>query len=300
MKYLVTGGAGFIGSHLVERLLDEGHKVIVIDNLSEGSLSNLPMTNPNLEFHNLDIRVNSIGLFSNIDAVFHLAAVTRPQESIENPEEYNNVNVNGTLNILKMARDARVKRVVFASSASAYGEQESYPCLEEAKLNPMSPYALQKQVGEQYCKLFTNIYGLETNCLRFFNVYGNRMNPDSPYSALIPGFIKKIKNGVTPTIFGTGEQARDFCYVDDVVEAIILASRCEKYGEVFNVGWGVNYSVNEVFRTICVLMNKNVIPNYGDALIEPTQTLASPTKSREFLGWIPKVTLQEGIKRMLE
>ncbi len=302
MKYLVTGGAGFIGSHLTEELLKEGHEVIVVDNLSEGSRDNLPLDNPNLKFYEDDIMevIMWEHLFKDVDVVFHLAAITRPQESIDDPKIYNRVNVEGTLNVLIAARDMGVKRVVFASSASIYGEQYIYPCLETATPNSMSPYGLQKFMGELYCKLFTDIYGLETNCLRFFNVYGTRMNPDSPYSALIPKFIKKIKAGEQPTIFGHGNQARDFCHIDDVVRAIILASKIDGFGQVFNVGGGVNYSVNDVFEIICNKLGKTMTPLHGPAVIEPTQTLADITKARDILAWSPEVSLEEGVRRLVE
>lgn len=299
MKALVTGGCGFIGSHLVERLLDEGHKVIVIDDLSEGKLEYLPTDNPNLEFHQKSI-LDDIGhLFKDVEAVFHLAALPRPLLSIEEPKPAHEVNVTGTLNILIHCRDHKVGRLVYASSASLYGEQPVYPSPEEATPNPMSPYALHKYIMELYAKLFETLYGLQANGLRFFNVYGDRMNPNGFYASLIPKFIKIIKSGERPTIFGTGEQARDFVYVDDVVEALILASKSKHYGLAFNIGWGKNYSVNEVFKTIRRLLKIDVEPLYGPAVIEPTQTLADSQRARGLLGWEPKVSLEEGIRRLI-
>lgn len=298
MKYLVTGGAGFIGSHLVEKLLGDGHQVLVLDDFSEGKWSNLP-AHANLEILKVSILDDINRFFVGTDVVFHLAALPRPQLSIVDPVPANLVNVNGLLNVLLAARDNNVKRLVFASSASIYGEQSVYPSPEDAEPNPMSPYALHKVIGEGYCKLFTNIYGLETNCLRFFNVYGNRMNPNGFYSSLIPKFIKMIKEGTQPTIFGSGEQARDFVYVEDVAEALIKAANSQIYGEVFNVGWGENYSVNKVHKIICDLLGKYIEPIHGEAMIEPTQTLADTLKSYQLLRWEPKITLEDGIKKMI-
>lgn len=300
MKVLVDGGAGFIGSHLVDRLIKDGHKVIVLDDFSEGKRSNLT-PNKNLTVFkgsilNLD---RADDLFYHVDVVFHLAALTRPLESIEEPLKYNRTNVEGTLNVLQKARENKVKRVVLASSASVYGEQKSYPCKETSVPNPMSPYASQKLMCEEYCKLYTRIYGLETNCLRFFNAYGLRMNPDSGYSALIPGFIKKIKNGITPVIFGDGNQARDFVFVSDIVEGLIKASTCGTYGLVVNLGAGMNYSVNKVADLIYKELGQKNTAKHGPAVIEPTQTLADTTLAKTYLDWKPKISLEEGIKVMV-
>jgi len=249
-----------------------------------------------LSFHHRSLFDVIDGLFEGVDIVFHLAALPRPQLSIKKPLPADRVNVHGTLRILVKSVENGVKRVVFASSASVYGEQEEYPTPETAKPNPMSPYALQKLVGEMYCQLFTRIYGLETNCLRLFNVYGSRMNPEGEYSSLIPKFIKLIDNGMHPTIFGTGEQRRDFVHVSDVVGAMILAAESEVYGEVFNVGSGWNHSVNQVFGLICKVLGKKTEPIYGPAVIEPTQTWADPTKSLDVLKWTSTMGLEEGLR----
>ena len=298
MNILVTGGCGFIGSHLVDRLLAEGHEVIVLDDLSEGKEVNL-RSHSRLDFQRGSILADNDYLFDGIDIVFHLAALTRPQESIEHPLFFNEVNVEGTVNILLGCIANKVKRVVFASTASLYGEQEVYPTPETAQPNPMSPYGLQKFIGEEYCKLFTRIYKLETNCLRFFNAYGPRMNPDSPYSALIPKFIKQIKKGEQPIINGHGNQRRDFVHIDDAVAALILASKSQVYGEIFNIGNGVNYSVNEITQMIFNKLNKKNNAIHGPAVIEPTQTLADIGKAKELLGWIPKISLNKGIGRLI-
>lgn len=300
-KMLVTGGAGFIGGHLVNRLIKDGNQVIVVDDFTERKMRNLPQVSSQFQIYRLSI-LEEFGiesLFEGVDVVFHLAALPRPQLSIIDLKPAHRTNVDGTLSVLLGCKNYGVKRMVFASSASIYGEQPVYPCKEDAEPNPMSPYALHKLIGEQYCKLFTNIYGVETNCLRFFNVYGTYMNPDSKYSAAIPRFIKLVRQGISPTINGTGKQARDSVYVDDVVEAMILASECDTYGEVFNVGTGVNLSVTDLFYTICKKLGKSMEPLYGPAVIEPSQTLADITKSASILGWRPTIFLDEGLDRTI-
>lgn len=299
MNYLVSGGAGFIGSHLTDRLLKDKNRVVVIDDLSEGKLENLPTNNKNLEFHKTSILDDIGNLFKHIDVVFHLGAITRPQQSIEEPEVFNRINVEGTLKTLINCKNNNVKRLVFASSASIYGEQDIFPTMEIAKPNPMSPYALTKIIGERYCDLFSRIYGLETICLRFFNVYGTRMNPDSEYAALIPGFIKKMKADIRPTIFGDGEQARDFVFIDDIIDGIVKASKCDFSNEIINLGSGENITVNKVAECINKLTNSKVKPVHGEPLLEPRNTLADISKAKYMLDWSPKTSLMEGIKTML-
>jgi len=236
MRILVTGGAGFIGSHLVDRLIKENHKVVVIDNLTTGKKENV---NSQANFHNLDIcdfdKIKP--LFENIDFVFHLAAIPRVPISVEDPVGTSKVNILGTVNVFKAAIEAKVKRVIFASSSSVYGNQEKLPFKEDMEPNPISPYALQKLVGEQFAKLFTKLYGLPIISLRYFNIYGPRVDFDSDYSLVIGKFLKQKAEGKPLTIFGDGEQTRGFCYVDDVVEANIKAMKSEKLkgGEVINI-----------------------------------------------------------------
>lgn len=307
MNTLVTGGAGFIGSHLVHRLLKEdnqvtvldGHsdRVIVVDNFYEGKYSNLPL-DPRLTVVNSDI-LGDIGyLFKDIDVVFHMAALTRPQWSIEHPIESNRVNIDGTVRILEHCRDNKVKRLVFMSSSSLYGEN-IYPTREDYLPHPMCPYALTKSIGEQYCKLFQKLYGLEWNAIRPFNVYGARMNPKSAYSCAVAKFIDAMKEDLPINITGDGEQARDMIYIDDVIDQIILMSQSTVYGEAFNCGSGTNTSINDLLKTIARLMGKEVNATHIAPVLEPTQTLGDITKAKKFLYWEPKVSLVEGLRRTI-
>lgn len=299
MKCLVTGGAGFIGSHLVDRLLSDGNRVIVIDDFSVGKKSNLPSHYPDLlKVREISILAHIDPFFEGVDVVFHLAAKTRPQVSILSPIEHNKVNVGGTLNVLLAARDHGVQKLVFASSGSTYGKQATYPFRESFTPHPMSPYGLQKLAGEQYCELFSEIYNLNTTSLRFFNVYGVRQDPHSEYSCVVPKFIKIISEGGQPVIYGDGDQARDFTHVSDVVEAMMLAAKSMAPGQVFNIGSGENYSINQVFEMLCKNLGKFPDPIHGPAMIEPKATLADITKARLVLGWKPKVTFEEGLKEL--
>ena len=291
MKCLVTGGAGFIGSHIVDRLIDEGHEVVIIDNLSTGKKENI---NPKAIWNNMDIGISTAPpyletIMKGVDVVFHLAAKARVQPSIEDPISFNRTNVNGVLNVLKACVDASVKRFVYSSSSSVYGDAKQLPTTEEAPLNPKSPYALQKLMGEQYCKLFSDIYGLETVCLRYFNVYGKRMNLDGAYRLVIPIFITQKLNGEPMTIRGGGEQRRDFTYVGDVVEANIKVgfSKIKWNGDIFNIGNGDNRSVNE----IADMIGGDRI--YVDPVIEPKETLADNGKASFILNWKPTIKIED-------
>jgi len=299
MKYLVTGGLGFIGSHLVERLLKEkGSKVVVIDDFSEGKRSNLPR-NKRLKICKASIMDPDIDKYFNVDVVFHLAALTRPQWSILNPVEATRVNVGGTIHVLNHCRDHKVKRVAFVSSSSIYGEQLVQPTLESSPINPMSPYALNKYEGELFAKLYNILYNLQVNSIRPFNVYGTRQGADSPYSAAVPKFIDTLRKGGTPYITGDGEQTRDYVYIDDVVEIIYLASKCKEYGEAFNAGSGRNVSINNLYKLICKIMGKEVTPDYVAKVVEPTLTLADMSKVKQLLNFEPKIDLEEGLRRTI-
>lgn len=299
MKYIVTGGAGFIGSHLVERLLEGKNEVLVIDDFSEGKVENLPMHNPSLKVFDISILDNIDKLFSNIDIVFHLAAKTRPQESIKVPEIYNSVNIDGTLNVLQSCINWKIKRLVFISSSSIYGTQGILPTSELATPIPLSPYALTKLIGEQYCKLFERIYGLESNYIRPFNVFGSRQNPDGGYAAAVPKFIDMLKKGETPYITGDGEQIRDFIYIDNVIDLLLLASESKVFGEAFNAGSESNITINNLYKMISSLLGKKIKPDYVPAVLEPRKTLSDMSRAKELLGWKLNISLEEGLKKML-
>jgi len=293
-KYLVTGGAGFIGSALVDALLEQKNEVIVVDNFSSGK----GKLNPKAEAVNLDIsdRRNRLTLcekMEGVDTVFHCAALARVQPSIEDPQKYHKVNVDGTFNVLMSARDSKVRRVVYSASSSAYGDQTETPQVESMPTAPISPYGLQKLIGEQYCFVFSKCYGLETVSLRYFNVYGEGQVVGGSYSTVVGLFLKQKNDRAKLTITNDGEQRRDFTYVGDVVRANILASQSEKVGagEVINIGKGGNYSVNEIAEMI-----GGETENVGERL-EPRETLADNTLAKELLGWIPKVDIKDWLAK---
>lgn len=297
MKSLILGGCGFIGSHLVERLLKEpGDLIVIVDDMSEGSLKNLPV-DPRIIVYKASILDADVGKYFKVDVVFHLAALTRPQWSILHPAEACRTNVEGTINVFNHSVENKVKRVVFVSSSSAYGEQKTYPTSEDAPMNPMSPYALNKWEGELHAEMFRKLHGLEVNYIRPFNVYGSRQNPFSAYSAAVPKFINLLSTGGQPWITGDGEQRRDFIYVDDVTEIIYLASQCKEFGEAFNAGSGTNTSINELYWTICKVMGKNVKPTYIPKVFEPSMTLADMSKVKRILKFKPRIGLEEGLRK---
>ena len=284
-KAIVTGGAGFIGSNLVDKLIDMGVEVHIIDDLSTGFEKNI---NPKATFHKIDISTLNPDLqwfeFKNTDAIFHTAALARVQPSIENPIPFDNVNVSGTLRMLKLAHNLGVKRFIYSASSSCYGNNKNFPTPETESTNPLSPYGLQKYVGEQYCKMFSEVYGLDTVSLRYFNVYGERMSLEGAYKLAIPIFANQILSGKPLTINNDGEQRRDFTYVGDVVNANILAATNPEdlKGEAFNIGNGDNYSVNELADML------GGEKSYGNKVIEPFQTLANNSKAKKILNWNPK------------
>lgn len=292
-KILVTGGAGFIGSHLVDKLIEKGYAVFVIDNLSAGKIENL---NPKAKLYKIDVRnfKEIKPLFKNIDFVFHLAAIPRVPISIENPVETSEVNILGTINVFKAAAEAKVKRVIFASSSSVYGNQKVFPLQENMTPNPLSPYALQKLVGEQTAKLFTGLYGAPIVCLRYFNVYGPRIDFDSNYSLVIGKFLKLTSQKKPLTIFGNGKQTRGFCYIDDVVDANIRAMESQnmKGGEVINVGSIKSFSVNYLAKLVGGKI-KYLPVRVGDVL----HTQADISLAKKLLSWEPKTSLEEGLEK---
>ncbi|MDQ1280686.1 MAG: family oxidoreductase [Thermoproteota archaeon] len=303
-RIIVTGGAGFIGSHLAEALLKEGAEVIVLDDFSSGKQSNLEhsMKNENFTFYRGDIRDKEIisKLFKEVDVVFHEAAQINIKKSVEDPITTNDVNVNGTLNILKACVDNRVKRLIFASSCAVYGDSETLPIGEDTALKPISPYAASKLAAENYVRAFHRIYGLETVCLRYFNVYGPRQTL-GPYSGVIPIFIDQLLKGEQLMIFGDGEQTRDFVNVKDIVEANVCALKTKAIGEVFNVATGQATSINELAQLLqkitgrTELKPKHAEPRTGDI----DQSYADISKSEKLLGYKPKTSLQQGLTELV-
>lgn len=294
-KVVVTGGAGFIGSHIVDALLEKSFEVHVIDNLSGGKRE---WVNGSATLHELDIRdLESIKpVIAGSEFVFHLAALPRVQYSIENPKETNEVNVEGTVNVLIASAAGGVKRVIYSASSSAYGNQDTMPLVESMDARPMSPYGLQKYIGELYCRVWSVVYGLPTVSLRYFNVYGPRFNPEGAYALVIGKFIKQKNEGKKLTITGDGNQTRDFTHVSDVVNANILAAESENVGsgEVINVGAGDNQSINKIAK----LVGGEV--EYVAPRLEPKDTLADNSRARELLGWLPQVSIEDGIKELLK
>ncbi len=293
MKYVVVGGAGFIGSHIVDKLVEQNHEVIIIDNLSTGKMENV---NPKASVEYIDISnvnecPNMVEIMSGADALFLLAAKARVQPSIENPVEYETNNTIGTLNVLKCASDAGVRRVVYSASSSAYGNTEKLPSVESDPINPMSPYGAQKYYGEVMCKMFSEVYGLETVSLRYFNIYGERQNVGGAYAMVIGIFADQKLRGEIMTINGDGEQRRDFTYVGDVVNANILASKSEKVGngEVINIGNGDNRSINDIADMIG---GERI---HREPVIEPRETLADNSLAEELLGWKPTQNIEDWV-----
>ncbi len=290
---LVSGGAGFIGSHLVDKLIEQGHEVLVIDNLSAGKKENL---NPKAEFYKFDIcNFEKIKpLFKDIDFVFHLAAIPRVPISVKDPIATSNVNILGTINVFKAAIDAKVKRIIFSSSSSVYGDQEKLPLKESMTSQPVSPYGLQKLVGEQFAVLFTALYGIPVVSLRYFNVYGPRTDLDSDYSLVLGKFLRLKKEKKPLTIFDDGEQTRAYCYIEDVVRATLSAmtSRKIKGGEVINIGSEKAYSVNYLSKLIGGEV-EYLPPRSGDV----RHTKADITLAQNILDWHPKISFEEGIKK---
>jgi UDP-glucose 4-epimerase len=293
-KIIVTGGAGFIGSHIVDALIDGGHEVHIVDDMSAGKQENV---NVKAILHVVDIRDKEklLPIFAGAEYVFHEAAVPRVQYSIENPIETHDVNVSGLLNVLEACRINKVKRLIFASSASVYGEPDVLPTREDTPINPMSPYASHKYIGEVYLKLYAKIYGLETVCLRYFNVYGPRFDPEGAYPLVIGYFLKRRKECKTLTITGDGTQTRDFVHVSDVARANILAMTGEKVGngEIINIGGGLRYTMNYIAELIGGKIE------YIAPRLEPHDTEADISKARELLNWEPKIKIEEGIKELI-
>ncbi|OGG80251.1 hypothetical protein A3A39_03710 [Candidatus Kaiserbacteria bacterium RIFCSPLOWO2_01_FULL_54_13] len=293
-KAVVTGGAGFIGSHIVDALVKRGDDVHVVDNYAAGRRED--RINPKATYHEIDIRdYDSLApVVAGAMYVFHEAALPRVQFSIEHPLETFSVNVQGTVSVLRAAHQGGVKRLIYAASSSAYGDQEKLPLSEDMSPQPQSPYGLQKYMGELACKLWSEVYGLETVCLRYFNVYGPRFDPDGPYALVMGRFIQQKSQGKPLTIWGDGTHTRDYTNIKDVVRANILALASTKVGkgEAINIGAGNNISVND----LAALIGGPVVHEPERA--EPAHTLADIRKARELLGWEPRVVREEGIAEM--
>lgn len=298
--YLVTGGAGFIGSHLAEALVGRGERVRVVDNLSTGKRRNLEHL-PSVEFLEGDLADPDVArrAMTGVEYVLHQAAIPSVPRSVQDPVTSNRANIDATLNVLVAARDAGVRRVVYAGSSSAYGDTPTLPKVETMPTAPLSPYALQKLVGEQYGQLFTRLYGLETVTIRYFNVFGPRQDPSSPYSGVISLFISALCDGRRPTIHGDGGQTRDFTYVANVVDGVLRACTAdEASGEVFNVATGGRISLNHLFRTVRDLVGASGEPEYGSPRAgDVRDSQADITKARRVLGYEPIVPFEQGLEQ---
>lgn len=300
-KCLVTGGAGFIGSHISRRLANNGHQVLVVDNLSEGRLENLADIKNKIKFYKKDILDLDFlkKAFKKVDYVFHEAALRSVERSVQKPLETNKVNIEGTLNVLIASKNNKVKRVIFASSSSLYGEQKTQPFKETMCPQPISPYALSKLTGEFYLRQFYQLFGLQTISLRYFNVYGPYQDPKNEYANVIPIFIVKMLKNEAPCIHWDGKQSRDFNYIDDVVEANIKAMKVKKtHGEALNVCNGKNFSINQMFDLINKILGKNIKPSYGPKRAGDVRlTLGDPSKIKKVLGFKAQVNFAQGLEK---
>ena len=304
MRYLVTGGAGFIGSNTVDELVRRGHSVVVLDDLSAGKEDNLAEVRNKITFIKgtiTDIETVRKAMHE-AEYVLHLAARTSVPRSVKDPIETNKINIDGTLNVLVAARDAKAKRVVFAASSSAYGETSTLPKVETMEPAPISPYGVTKFVGELYAQTFGRCYGLENVSLRYFNIFGPRQDPSSPYSGVLAKLCSCVLDGTEPVIFGDGEQTRDFTFVDNAVQANLLACEAASAsGRSFNVGTGGRYSLNQTLQLLAKISGRSLAAKYDpprDGDIRDSQ--ADISQAREFLGYEPKVGFEEGLTRTLE
>ena len=303
-KYLVTGGAGFIGSHIVERLVNDGQQVRVLDNLATGKLANIQPFMDKIEF--MQDSLTDLSAVRNavegVDYILHQGAIPSVPRSVADPIGSNEAGIDGTLNLLVAARDAGVKRLVYASSSSVYGNSPTLPKHEKMETHPLSPYALTKLAGEHYLRIFFELYGLETVALRYFNVFGPRQDPNSEYAAVIPKFILKLIRGESPTIYGDGLTSRDFTYVDNNVNANLLACTAPGIGgEVFNIACGDRFSLLDLVDAINKILGTNIKANHeperpGDV----KHSQAAVEKARDMLGFKPAVSFTEGMERLVK
>jgi len=306
-RMAVTGGAGFIGSNLAERLASQGYPVVVVDNFSTGREQNLAgwtrKLSDRVEVARTDVNETDTlrRLFKGARFVFHQAAIPSVPRSVADPARTHASNVTGTLSVLIAARDAGISRVVVASSSSVYGDDQTLPKREDHVGHPLSPYALSKVTCEQYCRLFHKLYGLETVCLRYFNVFGPRQDPGSEYAAVIPRFSTRLLAGMRPTIYGDGEQTRDFTYIDNVVEANWRAANHPRAaGGVFNIGCGTQTSLNQLVARLNAILDTRLDPVYEAARAgDVRHSVADVSKARDILEYTPAVSLDEGLERVL-
>lgn len=299
-KIVVTGGLGFIGSHLVERFI-ENNDVVIVDNQSTGTIENIT----ELDTSRIDTTFGSINslnleeIFEGADYVFHLAAVTSVPQSVEDPVKSNEVNITGTLKVLEAARKTDVKKVVFSSSSAVYGETEVLPISEEVPINPMSPYAVSKATAELYCNVYSEIYDLPTTCLRYFNVFGPKQDPNSQYAAVIPIFIDKLLKNERPTIYGDGEQTRDFISVERIVEANELAAKSKETG-IFNIGLGKSTSINQLFELVKESVKKDINPVYEPARSGEIKHSVADVSKAEAIGFKPEAGYQDDLIKTID
>jgi UDP-N-acetylglucosamine 4-epimerase len=305
-KFLVTGAAGFIGSNLVETLLNLGYRVRGLDNFITGKRENIELFRDNslFEFIEGDIRDfdTCIAACEGIDYVLHQAALGSVPRSIEMPLLYEKININGTLNMMEAARQKHVKKFVYASSSSVYGDEPNLPKKEGIEGNLLSPYALTKRTDEEYGKLYTKLYGLDTYGLRYFNVFGKRQDPNGPYAAVIPKFIKQLLHGEIPTINGDGKQSRDFTYIENVIEANLKACLAphEAAGEVYNIAYGGREYLIDIYYTLTKALNKNVEPNFGpERKGDIKHSNADISKAKQLLGYEPEYNFERGLNETI-
>lgn len=304
MKYLITGGGGFIGSHLVERFISEGRDVRVVDNFLTGKRENLAPFKGRFELIEGDLADPEVcrRACQGVSIIFHEAALPSVPKSVANPVASHRSNIEATFNLLVAAREAGVKRLIYAASSSAYGETETLPKIETIIPSPLSPYAVQKLTGEHYCTAFTRCYGLETLSLRYFNVFGPRQDPASQYAAAIPAFVTAILQDRPPTIYGDGEQTRDFTYIENVLHANKLAAEAPRTrGEAINVACGERISINDIIRTINQSLGKNVVPRH----VEPRpgdirHSWADIRLAEQLIGFRPVVSFQDGLQKAVD
>ena len=303
-RYLVTGGAGFIGSNIAEKLVEMGEEVVVFDNLSTGHEGNIEHFRQGIKFIKGDIRNASEvrAALDGVDYVLHQAALASVPRSIDEPLLVNEVNVGGTLTVLEESRHASVKCVVYAASSSAYGDSEVHPKSEDMLPAPLSPYAITKLVGEHYCSVYSKVYGMPTVSIRYFNVFGPRQDPASQYAAVIPIFISHLLEGKSPTIYGDGEQSRDFTYVGNIVKANIMAARWkEAAGQVINVACGGRFTLNELYGMLCELTGVSIDPVYADTRPgDVKHSQADISMAEKLLGYSVETGFEEGLKRTVE